>query len=61
MALFRPTTGLPILQIVRDSIDERREKLGSKSFTLDNQEINHGDFLSRFLDAQVKDSSVPPW
>lgn len=61
MALFRPTTGLPILQIVRSSIDERREKLESKQFTLDDKEINRGDFLSRFLDAQVKDPSVPPW
>jgi hypothetical protein len=58
VALFRPTTGMPILKIVSESINQRREKLEKNELSADD--VTREDFLSRFLDVQSKDSSIPP-
>ncbi|KAA8647973.1 hypothetical protein EYZ11_005654 [Aspergillus tanneri] len=60
-AFFRPTTGMPILNIVRESINQRRERLEKGSQVGSRNEINQDDFLSRFLHIQTNDTSVPPW
>ncbi|KAK4140133.1 cytochrome P450 [Dichotomopilus funicola] len=63
-AALRPTTGMPILNIVRSAIEERQATLQKKpkpKSTGDDEAANRGDFLSRFFHVQMKDPSVPPW
>lgn len=49
------TTGFSILKIVGDFINDRRNS-GEK----DNHERQR-DMLSRFMEVQKKDPSIPPW
>lgn len=58
---FLPTTGMPILQVVNGGIQRRIEELEKQEFHLSEEEVSHGDFLSRFLDVQRRDASVPAW
>ncbi|KAI8633672.1 cytochrome P450 CYP4/CYP19/CYP26 subfamily [Xylariaceae sp. FL1651] len=59
-AYLRPTTGMPILKIVRESIEERR-KATPDGKRVDGECTMQGDFLSRFLQVQKDDPSVPAW
>ena len=50
----------PIVGFGLARIAERKEKTLETSYSEDDT-TNSRDFLSRFLEAQAKDPSIPPW
>lgn len=61
VAMWKQQTGSPILKVVADRINERQQKVEDDTKAKKNKEINDRDFLSRFLDIQSTNPSVPPW
>lgn len=54
--IFRRTEGFLILKLVRDFIEERE-----KDNTESSQYLIDRDMLSRFLELQKENPSIPPW
>jgi hypothetical protein len=55
--MFRGTRGFLILKLVRDFIEEREEDNAESS----QQHLTDRDMLSRFLELQKENPSIPPW
>ena len=58
IAMWRRPSGLTILKIVADCCDERQQKVKSRSGA---EDANNRDMLSRFMEVQSANSSVPAW
>ncbi len=62
IARWKRQSGSPILKVVADRTNERRQKIEYEKTSADKSEqINDRDFLSRFLEIQSTNESVPPW
>jgi hypothetical protein len=61
VAMWKPQTGSPVLKVVADRINERQQKIRDDTKDEEDEQINDKDFLSRFLNIQSTNSSVPPW
>jgi hypothetical protein len=61
VAMWKPQTGNPVLKVVADRINERQQKIRDDTKDEEDEQINDKDFLSRFLNIQSTNSSVPPW
>ncbi len=59
--MWKRQTGSPILKVVADRTNERQQKVKHDLKAEKNEQINDRDFLSRFLEIQSTNSSVPPW
>ena len=61
LAMWKRQTGSPILKVVADRINERQQKIKYDMKAEKDEQINNRDFLSRFLEIQSTNPSVPSW
>lgn len=59
--MFKAPGGFPILRIVGDFIKERQENAKEKGNYYQNNQPVERDMLSRFMELQENNSSIPPW
>lgn len=52
---------MSILKIVGDCCNERQQKAKDKGSAEDATQVNNRDMLSRFMEVQRTNSSVPTW
>lgn len=61
MAMWRRTTGFSILKIVGEFIQERQQQVKQNGGLKEGEQSGHRDMLSRFIEIQATNESVPPW
>ncbi|OKL64465.1 hypothetical protein UA08_00991 [Talaromyces atroroseus] len=59
--IFTPPGGFSILRIVRGFIEERQKLMEEKGNVYRNKKLHEKDMLSRFLELQQNNPSIPPW
>lgn len=59
LAYLRPSSASPILNFAATRAKERMDL--EKDPDQEKPELNSRDFLSRFIEAQLKDPQVPEW
>ena len=52
---------MSILKIVGDCCNDRQQKAKIQSSAEEAIQVNNRDMLSRFMEVQKTNSSVPPW
>jgi cytochrome P450 len=61
IATWKRQTGSPILKVVSEKINQRQQSIQADLKTGKREQINHRDFLSRFMEIQSTNTSAPPW
>ncbi|KAL1962133.1 hypothetical protein VTN77DRAFT_537 [Rasamsonia byssochlamydoides] len=61
IAMWRRTTGFSILKIVGEFIQERQQQVKQNGGLKEEEQLSHRDMLSRFMEIQATNDSVPPW
>lgn len=59
--ILKQQVAVPILKIVSEATNERQQKIKDDIGIETNKSIGDRDFLSRFLEIQNTNSSIPPW
>jgi hypothetical protein len=60
-AMFKQQSASPILKVVMDRTQGRLRKTKRGQLDQGKDDVNEKDFVSRFIDIQSTNKSVPPW
>ena len=61
MATLKKQSGNSILKIAADSVSERKQKIKDNPGNKESKGFNDRDFLSRFLEIESANTSIPQW